>query len=135
MEFGLKEFPSSFDGYLVHHNGSYKPKNRKLELILKTYLSCYVKFIGNVHDENMLVYIFTASKLVLRSMLAFQKVFKKFIRLVAKHFGESLDINLKLRCFLVLKELGELGSQNVLDIILKVKYCQYCLANVLVIYQ
>ena len=120
MEFGLKEFPSNFDNYITEQNGEYKVKNRKLELILKTYLSCYVKFINNVYDDNMLLYIFTAAKLVIRSMLAFQKIFKKFMKQVVKHFGESLDINLKLRCFLLIKEIGSLSNQSTLDQILKV---------------
>ncbi len=77
---------------------------------MKTFLISLINFIKTIHDPNMIKYIYQNSYSLIKPLLVFPSLFKKFVNIVINHFGNQLDITVKLRAFLLIKSIASLCS-------------------------
>lgn len=120
MLFGIKEIPDCFEGWMVQGKEGPRARNKKAEVVIKTYLATLVKLLDSLHETDMLKFVYQNAYPLVQPLLAFPLLFKKFMKTLLEHWGSSLEITLKLRAFLLVKQIASVASRDVLDSILKV---------------
>lgn len=120
MLFGIKEIPLCIEDWIVTGQDGLRAKNKKLQIMIKSYLSTLVKLIDSLHEPDMLKFVYQNAYPLVQPLLAFPMLFKKFLKTLLDHWGNSLEITLKLRTFLLIKQIASVASRDILDNILKV---------------
>ncbi len=58
MLFGIKEIPDCFQGWVVEGTDGPRARNKKAEVVMKTYLATLVKLLDSLLESDMLKFVY-----------------------------------------------------------------------------